>query len=315
MTTALKKNTGRRAARLLTSAAALMLFASPALGDWRKDLGTFRIGLAASDASQLSPSDIEKIQAGFASALGMPAEISVLRDYPALIDAHASSRIEYAVYSSLSYASAWLLCECVEPLVAPVMTNGATGVRSALIINAGAAFTRVDLNGIRIGMPAPDSATGYALPMAQYTLGTRNLSASEAFFKNLPDMSVVAKAFADGQVDGFFGWVFADAQGPVAASGLMGTGSSAALELGGKNIEVKTPWTSELLRFGPHAIRRSVPAEAKAALKVYFANLGEAEIDLLSLLPPADAAKFVPASQSEYVTAIAAAKASAEAAR
>jgi phosphonate transport system substrate-binding protein len=301
--------------RLLAAAAALMLVAPPALADWRKDLGTFRIGLAASDASQLSPLDMEKIRAGFSAALGMETEITVLRDYPALIDAHASARIEYAVYSSLSYASAWLLCECVEPVVAPVMTNGATGVRSALIINAGAAFTRLDLNGIRIGMPSPDSATGYALPMAQYTLGTRNLSANEAFFKNLPDMTAVAGAFSAGQIDGFFGWAFADSKGPVAATGLMGTGSSSALILGGKSLDVKVPWTSELLRFGPHAIRRNIPAEAKTAIKAYFANMSEAEIDLLSLLPPADAAKFIPAGQSEYVTAISAAKASAEAAR
>jgi phosphonate transport system substrate-binding protein len=287
----------------------------PARADWRQDLGTFRIGISASDAKPLTPADIDKLKSGYAAALGMPVEIDILRDYPALIDAQVSSRIEYAIYSAASYAAAWLLCECVEPLAAPVQANGATGIRSILVMNAGAIFTRLDLNGIRIGIPGKDSISGFAVPLAQYTVGTRALAADERFFNMFSGAADTASAFAGGRIDGFFGWAYSDAAGPVKGSGIMGTGTDASFAADGRTVETKIPWTSSLLRYGPHAVRRNLDAEAKSALRSYLQGLDAEEVDLLSLLPPHDIAAFIPASQDEYSSAIAAVKAAAGAAQ
>lgn len=289
----------------------VLIGTSAAQADWRKDLGTFRIGISATDAGSLTPMDIENLKVGFSKALGMPTELIIMRDYPALIDAHVSSRIEYAIYSSTAYAIAWLLCECVEPLVAPVLTDGATGIRSTLVINAGVPFTRLDLNGIRIGIPGKDSITGYALPLAQYTIGSRALTQDESFFNKFLDLKSTLEAFGEGRIDGFFGWTEADAKGPISASGLMATGEAKSFSVRGKPIEIKIPWTSGLLRYGPHAIRRNLPTEAKDALRTYFANLDEIGVDLLSHLPPNNVAKFIPATQDEYATSIAVAKSAA----
>jgi phosphonate transport system substrate-binding protein len=286
----------------------------PARADWRQDLGTFRIGISAGDAKPLTPADIGKLKSGYATALGMPVEIVILRDYPALIDAQVSSRIEYAIYSAASYATAWLLCECVEPLAAPVQTNGAAGIRSVLVMNAGAIFTRLDLNGIKIGIPGRDSISGFALPLAEYTVGTRALAADERFFSMFADTADMVSAFAGGRIDGFFGWVYADAAGPVKGSGLMGTGTDAAFAVNGSAVETKIPWTSNLLRFGPHAVRRNLSSEAKSALRSYLQGLDSEQIDILSLLPPHDVAAFIPVSQDEYRSAIAAVKSAAGAA-
>jgi phosphonate transport system substrate-binding protein len=302
------------ATALLSFALAALALTDAARADWRQDLGTFRIGISATDAKPLSAEETEKLRSGYEAALNMPVEIVVLRDYPALIDAQVSSRIEYAIYTSASYAAAWLLCECVEPLAAPVQTNGATGIRSVLVMNAGAIFTRLDLNGIKIGIPGRDSVSGLAVPLAEYTIGSRVLTADERFFNKFSGMDETAAAFADGRIDGFFGWVFSDAAGPLKGSGLMRTGVDGSLAAGGKTVEIKIPWTSSLLRFGPHAVRRNLDAEAKSALRNYLQGLNDEQIDLLSLFPPHDIAKFVAVTQEEYRSSVAAAKAAAGAA-
>jgi phosphonate transport system substrate-binding protein len=295
--------------------ALVIAFAGHAQADWRQDLGTFRIGMSASDTRSISPTDFEVLEAAYARALGMPAEITVLRDYPALIDAHVSGRIEYAIYSSTAYASAWLLCECVEPLVAPVLGNGATGIRSALIMNAAAPFTRLDLNGIKVGIPGKDSMTGFAVPLASYTVGTRALSQDESFFTHFPDLESTAAAFAEGGIDAFFGWTAANESGPIAGAGVMASGQDKLLEVQGRTVDIKTPWVSKLLRFGPHAVRRDVNAEAKSALAAFLSSADIELLDLLSITQAGDVQQFVPARHLEYELAIQAAKAAAAVAR
>jgi phosphonate transport system substrate-binding protein len=277
--------------------------------DWRQELGTFHIGISASDTKSSSPIDLGKIEASYAKALGMPVEISVLRDYPALIDAQVSGRIEYAIYTSTAYASAWLLCECVEPLVAPVLSNGATGTRSVLVVNASSPFTRLDLNGIRVGIPGKDSITGFAVPLASYTVGTRSLSQDETFFTQFQDLESTVDAFADGKLDAFFGWTPSNENGVIAGGGIFGTGEEKVLTVKGRTVEIKVPWTSALLRYGPHAVRRDLSTEAKSALVALLSSPGEELLDLLGSMQISDVQKLVPARQSEYELAIQAAKA------
>lgn len=300
-----------RSIKSLLFLALLLTCAGSAYAGWREELGTFRIGVSASDMRALSPKDVAALETAYAQALGMPAKITVLRDYPALIDAQVSGRIEYALYSSTAYASAWLLCECVEPLVAPVLDNGATGISSALIVNAATPFTRLDLNGIKVGIPGKDSITGFAIPLASYTVGTRALSQDESFLRPYPDLETTAAAFSEGKIDAFFGWAAANGNGPVPGAGLMGSGDNKLLLVQGRPIEIKMPWTSKLLRFGPHAVRRDLDAEAKALLVSFLSSANVELLDLLSVTQAGGVGKLVPVRQSEYELAIQAAKAAA----
>ena len=88
---------------------------------------TFRIGMIAADGSQAVPG-LSAIKRAYSQALGIPVEIFVARDYASLIDAQAKSRIDYAIYSTTAYATASLLCSCLEPVVAPLGDDGATGI-------------------------------------------------------------------------------------------------------------------------------------------------------------------------------------------
>src|SRR5690606_4354540 len=109
-----------------------------------------------------------ELNAAFTKALGLKVEFFVARSYAALIDAQASSRIEYAVYSASAYAAAYRRCACVEPLVAPTGEDGSIGIRSVLIAKDGRLRSVTDLAGHRIALLPPDSIAGHRMPLAAF---------------------------------------------------------------------------------------------------------------------------------------------------
>ena len=104
---------------------------------WRDDMKTFRIGMVAEPGADQTVNGLASLKQAYAQALGIPVEIFVARDYAALIDAQATQRIDYALYSTTAYATAALLCGCVEPVAAPVSDDGATGIKAILVTRDG----------------------------------------------------------------------------------------------------------------------------------------------------------------------------------
>ena len=92
--------------------------------------------IAEEGAGQAVPG-LSILKRAYSQALGIPVEIFVARDYAALIDAQATARVDYAIYSTTAYATAALLCSCVEPVVAPVGEDGATGIVAVLVTRDG----------------------------------------------------------------------------------------------------------------------------------------------------------------------------------
>ncbi|MDP3896520.1 MAG: PhnD/SsuA/transferrin family substrate-binding protein, partial [Mesorhizobium sp.] len=169
--------------RLLAASfvAVLGLAILPARAGWREDLGTFRIGMVAAPGSGPVIEGAAAVRNAYATALAMPVEIFVARDYGALIDAQASSRIEYAIHSSSSYAAAFRMCGCVEPLVAPVSEDGSQGIRSVLIARAGGPGSTADLSTARIAFGPRDSTASYRLPLAELAPRGDPLTGAEPF--------------------------------------------------------------------------------------------------------------------------------------
>ena len=112
--------------------AGLLAPAAQSRAGWREDMKSFRIGLIAEPGGGQGVTGLAALKQAYAQALGIPVEIFVARDYAALIDAQATARVDYAVYSTTAYATAALLCACVEPIAAPVGEDGATGIRQSL---------------------------------------------------------------------------------------------------------------------------------------------------------------------------------------
>ena len=92
------------------------------------------------------------LKQAYAQALGIPVEIFVARDYAALIDAQATARVDYAIYSTTAYATAALLCACVEPVAAPVGEDGATGIKAILVTRDGRLSKPADISTHRVAI-------------------------------------------------------------------------------------------------------------------------------------------------------------------
>ena len=114
---------------------------------------SFRIGLIAEPGGGQTVTGLAVLKQAYAQALGIPVEIFVARDYAALIDAQATARVDYAVYSTTAYATAALLCACVEPVAAPVGEDGATGIKAILVTRDG-----------RLSKPPTSARTGSPSP-------------------------------------------------------------------------------------------------------------------------------------------------------
>ncbi len=281
-----------------------LMTATAAQADWRKELGTFRIGLIETEGRQYSPSDLDKIRAAYASALGMPVEIFQARDFPSLIDAHASSRIEYAVYTAQAFATASLACECVEPLAAPVGADGSAGVRDALIADTGLSMSGL-VASKGIGMPGRSSLSTMGVALAAFQSGGVRLTGAETWLRVEEDMNAVMARFGEGSLDGFFVAVPSRlnlAQTPGGSPGL-----SAAIAKTGR--KAKALWLSEPVPYGPHAVRKNLAPEAKTVLSKMLLELGSTNPDLNDLLLPEGAAAFTGINQGAYGLALEATRA------
>ncbi|MGX7876637.1 phosphate/phosphite/phosphonate ABC transporter substrate-binding protein [Mesorhizobium sp. ORM6] len=269
----------------------------PARADWRDDIGTFRIGIVAGPGAGDTVQGLAQLTQAFTNALGMKVEFVVARDYAALIEAQADARIEYAIYSATAYATALQRCGCVEPLVAPVDSDGAAGIRSVLLTRDGKLPGLADMDAHRIAMPPPDSVAGSLLPLAGLSAEHVKIAEDAPFLVRADSAAAAEKMLFDGRVDALFGWVTATADGQP----LLADGTQARLEAAGLSpLAFRVVWTSGLLRYGPHAVRSDLDPEAKRRLTVFLTNLKSTTPDVYDLLESKHSGGFVTVASRDY---------------
>ena len=118
---------------------------------WRDDLKVLRVGTVAPHGAAYDIARLEPFRAYLQDRLGLPVEIVATADYDALIDAQASARVQYAIHSASSYATAEALCACVEPIALPSAFDGSHGFHSVLVAHAGGAIASLaDARGKRL---------------------------------------------------------------------------------------------------------------------------------------------------------------------
>lgn len=280
---------------------AVALFAAnPARADWRDGIGTFRIGIVLPPDGAFARARLDEFRELLSEVLAMPVEIFPARDGSALIDAVATSRVEYAVFSALAYATASKLCECVEPLVAPVNREGANAVRSVLVAD-GAKVARIgDLAGLPVAIGPRDSLGGDLLPAAGFRWQGRPLARSGLDLRRVEITQEALRMLADGEVAAAFVWEFVR---PGSAAVFAGGPRAYLEELAPDRFAVL--WRSEPVRFGPHAVRRNLPSEAKAALRRALAGLGRDHPDVLDGISPELGGGFEIVTADEYRSALA----------
>lgn len=236
----------RRKAGMAGAAAAASLAAAIALAGAAAAQEPFRIGLVAVPGEDAGVEGLAGIKAAYSRALGLPVEVLVARDYAALAQAHIAGRIDYAVYSAPAYAAASRRCGCLRPVAAPVDADGAVGLRSILVVRNGGAGT----DG-RLAVGPADSLATRLAPLASSPEARR--AAETGRLVEAQSAAEARAMFLDGEVDGFFGWMPATPRSAGSPAGLEGAG----LDIADHHIA----WRSQVLRYGPHAVRADMPAE------------------------------------------------------
>ncbi|MFZ1680917.1 MAG: phosphonate ABC transporter substrate-binding protein, partial [Rhizobiaceae bacterium] len=104
--------------------------------------------------------------------------------------------------------------------------------------------------------------------------------------------------FVRGDADGLVGWVASDG-----ATDLARGTRALAIQAGAPGDGLSEIWRSAFLRFGPHAVRRTLPAEAKSAIIAFLTGLRDADPDLYELVEPRHGGGFQPAAHKDYAAA------------
>lgn len=270
-----------------------------ALADWRKDMGVFRVGISAIDGEPLRAGTFDLFRKMLADTLKMPVEIFQANNASALIDAMASSRIEYAILPATGYATLDVFCSCVVPIAAPVSENGADSVRSVLIVNQNHVTGLSDFKERRIAVGPRSSMTGYMLPYAFLLGGEVSIDKSAFNIVETASQSEAAELFQIGEVDGFFAWENATLN---ASKSYENEFLKSATE--STSLRPAILWRSEPVRFGPHVVRNNLPKEAFEALQAGLLSMEQQEPLAFDSISPELAGGMQAVSQDDYKIAI-----------
>ena len=293
----------------LATTVALLALPHAAHADWRDQIGTFRIGIVAEPGAGNTVPGLALLTDAYGKALGMKVEFVVAHDYAALIEAQANARIQYAVYSATAYATASERCGCVEPLVAPVDADGATGIRSVLLTRDGRLADLAALETHRIAMAPSDNVGGSLLPLAGLAADGIKISQDAPFLTHAASAAAAEAMLVDGQADAVFGWERAAAEGQTAIADDQPAdpdGTAARLEAAGiPKAALQIIWTSGVLRYGPHAVRSDLDPEAKRRLTVFLTNLRSQSPEVYDFVESKHSGGFISAAAGDYAMATA----------
>lgn len=253
----------------------------------------FRIGLIAQQGEEAQVEGLASIKAAFSSVLGRPVEVLVARDYGVLAQAQIDGRLDYAAYSATAYAAAQLRCDCLVPVAAPLDGDGTPGLYSVLII-------RSDGPGAqgRLAVGPADSLATRLVPLA--ASAEAQIAASEGRLVEAASAAEAQAMFLQGDIDGFFSWVPAQAEisdgTMTAAPGILSRLS--ALEADSSKWRIA--WQSALLRYGPHAVRNDLPAIQAKQLAAFLTGPLNDDHELAARLTRGHGGGFTAVNAADY---------------
>jgi phosphonate transport system substrate-binding protein len=237
----------------------------PARADWRDDVKVLRVGFLASDTIAADTARLEPFRAYLEGHTSLPVELVPATTWTTLIDAAASARVQYAVFTAASYATAAASCQCVEPLALPAAFDGSRGFHALLLARGDGTITSLaNAGGARLALAGEDSVAGRLIPMKGFS--ANGIDPAEYFSAIVKEDSPVAaiEALLAGAVDLAPAWssLAGDPASGYSFGVLTDMVRTGALAMD----QVRIVWRSDLIPFGPHAVRKDMPPELKALL-------------------------------------------------
>ncbi len=286
----------------------LVIFLSIALGssnvafaDWRKDIGTFRIGVVAGDDIAGTLTRIEPFRAAISKALGLKVEIFPARNFQTLINAQIATRIEYAIYSASAYATTWKACKCVEPLVLPKSADDASHYYSVIIADENNPQSIAKLANAKIAGLSKSSFAGYLFAVQQLKLQGVNLPEKIEFEASGED---ALEQFSKGKFDAMIGW--SSLSGDEAEGYSRGTLKLLVQKGSSKSPKsYKVIWQSSPIPHRPHVVKKALAGEAKILLRKVLNDLLKNDPVAYDAVEPVFSGGFVTARHAQFQPIIA----------
>ncbi|MEM9732183.1 MAG: PhnD/SsuA/transferrin family substrate-binding protein [Pseudomonadota bacterium] len=241
---------------------------------WREKLGRFRVGVVAGQRTALTARKLRPFRQSMAQALDMPVELIFFTSEPALMAAHRRGRVEYGVFSATGFAALNGLCKCAEALAAPATKAGLLGFQTVLL-GADGVERLEQLRGQSVligadGDLARHWVVGFGLEEAGFSQQAQS-------------------------------WTMRLEPSPNRARKSLETGEAKAAFLVERfDMDRKPLWRSPLIRFGPHAVRKSLPADLKDRLSAWLADLYETAPRAYDAIEPHHGGGFQPATNGDY---------------
>jgi phosphonate transport system substrate-binding protein len=255
-----------------------------------------RVGMVSPTGAASGIQGLAAIRRAYTQATGLEVRVFAARDTAALVEAQASGRVHYAIYSAAGYAAAQAACACVEPLAAPSGSFGDTGLHAVVYARTGKAATLEAAAALRV-VAGPADAVG------PQVLALDALAAAGAGDDVMlaPSLEAAEAAFAAGGADVLVGWE------PAVDDHSQEVGGTAArlAELGMSASDMTELWRSAELRYGPHAVRSDLPEEVKRSLRNFLLNVHARQPAVYDLVERRHLGGFVAVSDADYAAAAA----------
>ena len=242
---------------------------------------------------------LEPFREELEAALDLPVDLFLMDTLGNVVDALAAGDIDYARLSASAYAATYSLCECVEPL-ATARPDAFPARYYALIVSRATErpLTLADLADGRLGVQAPESVTGYRVPLT-------NLAAegtdARSFFRNLVRMRDPVdglQAVLDGRVDAATAW---STLAGSAASGYTAGTLNAFYVSGAPGLErLKVIWQSPPIPYDAHTVRLSLPDAFKRKLRAALLEMKDRAPDAYFSIEPDMPGGFEPTVHADY---------------
>jgi len=236
-----------------------------ASADWRDTFKVLRVGVLTGPDSAYRLATLEPFRVYLQDHAGVPVELIPLGTYGELIDAQINDRVQYAIYSATSYATAAVQCQCVEAIAAPVAADGALGFHSILVARAdGGIASLADARGKSIALAGEDSVAGRLVP--EQAFAAEGIAPDDYFARvaTVADPAAAITALLSGNVDLAVGW--SSLTGPATTGYDFGVLTRMVAEGRLDMNQVRIIWQSRLIPFGPHVVRTDIPHELRSLL-------------------------------------------------
>ncbi len=245
------------------AAACVILAAGGAWADWRDDIKVFRVGIPVGENASYRLRQAEPFRQYLQGKLGIHVELFLATSYDAMIEAAASERIHYGIFSATAFVSADIACQCLEPVAIPSAEDGSEGYHAILVARADSSIHSLnDAKGARLAAGSAGSVSGNVVPFAAFAADGIDPKTyfSLVIDARSPEDSLAALLLGESDVALAWSSLAGEAAAGYSAGALTKMAADGTLAMS----DVRIVWQSERIPYGPHAIRRNLPGELKA---------------------------------------------------